>query len=122
MVCLPTPAWGGPPSGGCAPEPANPDAAMAEIGKKLVSKEGFACIDCHAVGSTKAAAFEVEGVNFALSHERLRKEWFMRWMDNPPAVTPGSKMPRYSEGGKSQRPELGGVPLRPDDLVALFER
>ncbi len=92
-----------------APEAANPDPALAEIGKKLVGADGFGCTTCHGVGPVKpTAAFEVEGVNFALSHERLRKEWFMRWMDNPQSVTPGSKMPRYSENGKSQRPELGG--------------
>ena len=92
-----------------APEPAAPDAALAEIGKKLAGADGFGCTTCHGVGATKpTAAFEVEGVNFALSHQRLRKEWFFRWMDNPPAVTPGSKMPRYSEEGKSQRPELDG--------------
>ena len=54
------------------------------------------------------AAFEVQGVNFALSHQRLRHEWFTRWMDNPGSVTPSTKMPRYSEEGKSQRPELEG--------------
>ena len=91
------------------PEPAAPDAALAEIGKKLAGTEGFGCTTCHGVGAMKpTAAFEVEGVNFALSHERLRKEWYFRWMDHPQAVTPGSKMPRYSEGGKSQRPELDG--------------
>ena len=96
-----------------APEAANPDPALAEIGKKLVGADGFGCTTCHGVGPVKpTAAFEVEGVNFALSHERLRKEWFMRWMDNPQSVTPGSKMPRYSENGKSQRPRQ----LADDDL------
>lgn len=92
-----------------AAAPATPDAALAEIGKKLAGADGFGCTTCHGVGPVKpSAAFEVEGVNFALSHERLRKEWYFRWMDNPPVVTPGSKMPRYSEEGKSQRPELDG--------------
>jgi len=91
------------------PEPAAPDAALAEIGKKLASSEGFGCTTCHGVGAMKpTAAFEVQGLNFATSHERLRKEWYIRWIDNPVSVTPGSKMPRYAEDGKSQRPELGG--------------
>ncbi|MCW1885586.1 c-type cytochrome [Luteolibacter flavescens] len=90
-------------------EPVQIDAALAEIGKKIASSEGFGCTTCHGVGPVKpSAAFEVEGVNFALSHERLRKEWYIRWMDNPTSVTPGSKMPRYSDEGKSQRPELDG--------------
>ena len=97
---------------------ATPDGALAEIGKKLASLDGFGCTTCHGVGPVKpTAAFEVEGVNFALSHERLRKEWFFRWMDNPPAVTPGSKMPRYSEEGKSQRPELDGDAQKQFDAI-----
>jgi mono/diheme cytochrome c family protein len=91
------------------PDAPAPDAALAGIGKKLAGNEGFGCTTCHGVGAMKpTAAFEVEGINFALSHERLRKEWFIRWMDNPASVTPATKMPRYSEDGKSQRPELDG--------------
>ncbi|QJE95860.1 c-type cytochrome [Luteolibacter luteus] len=102
---------------GAAPD-ATPDASLAEIGKKLASLDGFGCTTCHGVGPVKpSAAFEVEGVNFALSHERLRKEWFDRWMDNPPAVTPGSKMPRYSDEGKSQRPELDGDAQKQFDAI-----
>lgn len=100
------------------PEAPAPDAALAEIGKKLVGAEGFACTTCHGIGDMKpTAAFEVEGVNFALAHERLRKEWFIRWMDNPTSVTPSTKMPRYSEDGKSQRPELEGDAAKQFDAI-----
>lgn len=88
-------------------EDPKPDAELAKIGKLLTGAEGFACTICHANGDQKAtAAFEVEGVNFALSHRRLRHEWFMRWMDNPPSITPSTKMPRFSEDGKSQRTDV----------------
>jgi mono/diheme cytochrome c family protein len=100
------------------PEAPTMDAALAEIGKKIIGADGFGCTTCHGVGSAKpTAAFEVEGINFALAHERLRKEWFMRWMDNPAAVTPGTKMPRYSEEGKSQRPELDGDAAKQFDAI-----
>ena len=100
------------------PDAPQVDAALAEIGKKIVGPDGFGCTTCHGIGTAKpTAAFEVEGINFALSHERLRKEWFMRWMDNPPAVTPGTKMPRYSEEGKSQRPELDGDAAKQFDAI-----
>lgn len=89
------------------PDAPAPDASLASIGKQLVGAEGFGCTTCHGIGPVKpTAAFEVEGVNFALSHERLRKEWFMRWMDNPFSVTPSTKMPRYSENGESQRTDV----------------
>ena len=92
-----------------APEPATPDPELAKIGKLLAGSDGFGCTTCHGVGDMKpTAAFEVEGINFALAHERLRREWFIRWMDNPSSVTPSTKMPRYSENGESQRSELDG--------------
>ncbi|WP_035612258.1 c-type cytochrome [Haloferula sp. BvORR071] len=89
-------------------EPASPDPALAEVGKKLAAAEGYGCVTCHGVGAKgPTAAFEVEGLNFALSHERLRHEWFVRWIQNPPSVTPATKMPRYvnETDGKARRDE-----------------
>jgi mono/diheme cytochrome c family protein len=83
------------------------DPALAEIGKKLASSEGFGCTTCHGIGDLKAtAAFEVEGINFKLVPSRIREDYFHRWMDNPQSVTPSSKMPRYSTDNKSQRTDV----------------
>ena len=82
----------------------NTDPVLVETGKNLVGAGGFGCNTCHGIGDVKpTAAFEVEGVNFKLVPARIREEYFHRWMDNPSSVTPGTKMPRYSEGRKSQR-------------------
>lgn len=90
-----------------APTPAEINAADVEIGKTLASASGFGCVTCHGIGDIKpTAAFEVEGVNLKLSPLRLREEYYYRWMDNPGAVTPGTKMPRYSEANKSQRTDV----------------
>ena len=89
------------------PEKVEVDPALAEIGKKLVSAEGFGCTTCHGIGDqAPTAAFEVGAVNFALTPGRLREEFYHRWMDNPAGVTPGSKMPRYAEGNESQRTDI----------------
>jgi hypothetical protein len=79
----------------------NPE--LATIGEKLTqSQQGFACTTCHGVGAKNpTAAFEVQGLNLELAKNRLRYEWFMRWMDNPTSVTAGSKMPKYADQGKS---------------------
>jgi mono/diheme cytochrome c family protein len=83
------------------------DPALAGIGKKLVSAEGFGCTTCHGIGGqAPTAAFEVGAVNFALTPGRLREEFYHRWMDNPAGVTPGSKMPRYADGNESQRTDI----------------
>ncbi|RYD62917.1 MAG: c-type cytochrome, partial [Verrucomicrobiaceae bacterium] len=83
------------------------DPALAEIGKTLAGTEGFGCTTCHGIGDIKpTAAFEVEGVNFKLFPERIREDYYHRWMDNPQAVIPGTKMPRYSQDNKSQRADV----------------
>lgn len=78
-------------------------AGLARIGEALVgSQGGFACTICHAIGSQKASAvFEVEGINLDQSHNRLRYDFFHRWLNDPTRVTPGSKMPKYTTDGKS---------------------
>lgn len=83
----------------------NPE--MVETGKKLAGAEGFGCTTCHGVGPVKpTAAFEVEGINFQLVPDRLRPDYYHRWMDNPALVTPGTKMPKYAEGNASQRADV----------------
>ena len=83
------------------------DPAMAEIGKTLAGAGGFGCTTCHGIGDLKAtAAFEVEGTNFKLVPDRIRADYYHRWMDNPKSVTPSTKMPLYSTDGKSQRTDV----------------
>jgi cytochrome c2 len=85
------------------------DPALAEIGKSLVGADGFGCTTCHGIGDLKAtAAFEVFGINFNLTPSRIREDYYHRWMDNPQSVTPGTKMPRYSQDNKSQRTDILG--------------
>ena len=93
-------------------EPSGPakvvvDKELAEIGGRLVGAEGFGCTTCHGIGDQEpTAAFEVGAVNFKLVPERLREGYYHRWMDNPAAVIPGNKMPRYAEGNESQRGDV----------------
>jgi cytochrome c1 len=90
-----------------APAETEVDPALAEIGKKLVGADGFACTTCHGIGAQEpTAAFEVGAVNFKLVPERLRAGYYHRWMDNPQSVIPGTKMPRYADGNESQRTDI----------------
>ena len=91
--------------------PAEPPVDMdaAKIGQKLVSAAGgFSCISCHAVGAMGAAqVFETPGINFAQSGERLRKDYFQRWVRNPIQIDPTTKMPVYfDEEGRSPLTEF----------------
>ena len=75
------------------------NATAAAIGKKLVLDDnGFACMSCHAAGEHGGdAVFEVPGLNFQYTVERLRKEHFHRWMMNPGRVVPNSRMPQFAD-------------------------
>ncbi|MDX1950608.1 MAG: hypothetical protein SFY81_00400, partial [Verrucomicrobiota bacterium] len=86
------------------PEEGAIDREAAKIGQKLVSADGgFSCVACHAVGDFGATqVFESAGINLAYSGERLLKPFYHRWLLNPIAIDPTSKMPVYfDEQGKS---------------------
>ena len=90
-----------------APRP-EAKADLAEIGQKLAGRDaGFACITCHAIGDTRAISpFEAPAPNFAHISERITDDFYIRWMRKPLRFHPGTKMPQYSEGGKTDRKDL----------------
>ena len=64
---------------------------------------------CHAINEKPAvAAFEIKGINFGITHERLRSEYFHQWMFNPARLVPDTKMPRYTnpDDGTGLRPDI----------------
>jgi hypothetical protein len=80
-----------------------PDKELIQLGERLISKdEGFYCLQCHSVpGKQPEGAFESQGIDFDLIPTRVRNEYFLRWMANPPQVDPATKMPRFSPDGKT---------------------
>jgi len=95
------------------------DESLAKSGAALIDKEtGFGCNTCHAVGKQPpTAAFEVQGINFDLSAQRLRREWYDRWMDHPASVTPNTKMPQYAPAGKSLNSAFEGDGAKQFDAI-----
>ncbi len=91
------------------PSKETPPADQVKIGEQLVGMTGYACVTCHAINDNKAlAAFEVQGINFGITHERLRKGYFHQWMFNPARLVPDTKMPRYTnpDDGTALRPDI----------------
>ncbi|HUR56282.1 MAG TPA: hypothetical protein VM029_01135, partial [Opitutaceae bacterium] len=75
---------------------ANP--ALAALGAKLTGAEGYSCIACHDAGARKALqVFEGQGPNLQLAGERLRYDYFQRWMHWPQRIAPATIMPRYTK-------------------------
>jgi mono/diheme cytochrome c family protein len=79
--------------------PAKPAPEKVDLGRALVQKDGgFSCVQCHAVNDTPALApFEAPAPNFALTRERLRDEFYLRWMFNPQHYQPGTRMPQFAD-------------------------
>ncbi len=86
------------------PEEGRVDPALAGAGATLVSAAGgFSCVACHGVaGKPPTQVFEAEGINLLYSADRLRPDFFRRWLREPMRVDPSTRMPNYfDETGKS---------------------
>lgn len=81
---------------------------FASIGRHLVGIGGFNCIQCHSIAGR--AGVNVPGPDLALAPERLRHEYFERWILEPSVIHPGTRMPSYFIAGMSPSSQLGGDP------------
>lgn len=78
------------------PKARQPD--LVALGEKLVGAEGFSCVACHDAGSRKALqVFEGQGPNLQVAGQRLRYDYYQRWMHFPQRITPTTIMPRYTK-------------------------
>lgn len=70
---------------------------ITEPGKTLFGMVGgFGCAACHGAGETKPlAVFEAPGVNLQFAGDRLRKDYYHRWMRDPRRIDPATIMPKY---------------------------
>jgi mono/diheme cytochrome c family protein len=69
-------------------------------GQKLMSKDYFNCFSCHQQGDKKPEG-PPEGwaPDLGLARHRLNPEWIVKWIHNPAAIQPGTKMPSFYPGG-----------------------
>ncbi len=86
-------------------EDARPAHAAGEvaIGKRLLPQAGgFNCVMCHGVGKEKATEpFEAPGINLLDAAQRLRYDYYQRWMHDPTRVDVTTRMPRFAPDGKT---------------------
>ncbi|NQV25243.1 MAG: c-type cytochrome [Rhodopirellula sp.] len=68
-----------------------PDAKMKAIGRQLAGEKGLGCIKCHTFDKFKATG--IQSIDLTIMAERLRKDWFVRYMANPQTYRPGTRMP-----------------------------
>ncbi len=64
-----------------------------QVGRQLVGSTGVSCITCHTVNGR--ASLGVPAVDLGIMHRRLRPGWFLAFLENPIAFTPGTRMTRF---------------------------
>jgi mono/diheme cytochrome c family protein len=75
------------------------DAESVEAGRQLVGKKGFGCIGCHDIAGRASSG--TRGPDLATMRERVRYDWYKRWLDEPQRMQPGTRMPTVFPNGTS---------------------
>ena len=90
-----------------------PSAEQRAAVNALFGADYFNCGSCHVRGAQKPQG-PPEGwaPDFALAARRLRPDWIPKWLRNPSALMPGTKMPSYFGSTPEEYAESG-----PDDVL-----
>ncbi len=103
-------------------EPSEPaaDPSQIPVAKQLVGNTGLNCVSCHNVGKVAAVGvFEAPGINFMHVRERIRFDYYDRWVRAPIRVEPETKMPTYFNGDASVLPTILDGKTEPQ-ILALW--
>jgi len=82
-------------------------AAKVEAGRLLIGKKAFGCISCHDLVNIPNTG--TRGPDLALTPERVRYDWYRRWLEQANRMQPGTRMPSvFTNGVSSVENVLGG--------------
>jgi mono/diheme cytochrome c family protein len=70
-----------------------------ETGRRLVGKNGFGCVSCHDLAGRPN--FGTRGPDLSSMNQRVRHDWYLRWLEVPQRLSPGTRMPTVFPDGKS---------------------
>jgi mono/diheme cytochrome c family protein len=99
------------------------DRQLAEVGHKLTLPTALDCQQCHAVGQEALAGDAgtkiAVGIPFLYMRERLREEFFHRFVLDPPRYDLQAKMPKFIADGKTTKitTVFGGNARRQVDAI-----
>jgi mono/diheme cytochrome c family protein len=92
--------------GAAPPAPITRDPELVKGGRLLVGTKGMSCVTCHMFQSHKSLG--IPGMDLVNMAQRLRRDWFGKYLLDPPSLRPGTRMPTYWPEGKSVRKDLLG--------------
>jgi mono/diheme cytochrome c family protein len=72
---------------------------LIAAGRKLAGNTGLSCIKCHRFGDKATPG--LEAIDLLKMTERLREDWFRRYLLAPNLYRPGTRMPASFPDGKS---------------------
>src|SRR5262249_15545170 len=75
------------------------DEKKIDAGRLLVGKTAFGCISCHDIAGNVAGG--TRGPDLALMTQRVRYDWYLRWLEQAQRMQPGTRMPEVFTKGKS---------------------
>jgi sugar phosphate isomerase/epimerase/mono/diheme cytochrome c family protein len=89
-----------------APRANSDPQPLAAVGDRLTRKDGgLDCRSCHAVGKDQPTGDErtkiAQGINFAHTRERLREDFYLRFVHDPPRHDVTTRMPKLSADGRT---------------------
>ncbi len=73
-------------------------------GRFLAGSQAFGCIKCHTFKGIQAEG--VQAIDMTIMTRRLRHDWFHRYLRNPQAFRPGTRMPAAWPDGISLLPKV----------------
>ncbi|MGB7324828.1 MAG: family 16 glycoside hydrolase [Rubripirellula sp.] len=82
----------------------DPHSKVLAAGRKAVGNRGLACIKCHSFGGDKGGG--LGAIDMLEMTNRLRPEWFQRYLQDPTGYRPGTRMPNSFVDGVSALTEL----------------
>lgn len=78
-----------------------------KFGRKLVGVGGLTCIACHNFAGN--ASLGVPAIDLASTGQRLKWDWFRRYLLDPQSLRPGTRMPSFWPNGVAANKDvLGG--------------
>ncbi len=81
-------------------EVGQPAPEELKAGEMLFSKNYFDCAKCHIIGNKMPEGSpDSWAPDLALAKTRLKPAWIIKWIKNPAAVMPGTKMPTFFDPG-----------------------
>jgi mono/diheme cytochrome c family protein len=89
-------------------------------GRRLVGKSAFGCISCHDLAGIPNSG--TRGPDLAGMNQRVRYEWYRRWLEQPQRSQPGTRMPTIFPDGKSLVPAVlaGSTEAQADAMWAYL--